>query len=328
MAAISVVVPVYKVEPYLSRCVDSILNQSFSDFELILVDDGSPDRCGALCDAYASRDHRVHVIHQPNGGLSAARNTGICWALEHSDSQWLAFVDSDDWVHGDYLKRLYEAAVETGARISACGFVRTEGEPIAPVEGGYRCLTAEDFYCSGEIPSGIAAIAWNKLYSKPLFNNVRFPVGKLHEDEFTTYRVIFSVDKVAYTPAGLYAYFQNTQGIMLSKWNPRRMHILEAVEQQMADAKQWENTRLYHKAVNHYIYAIHEQLMASDMEYHLQLRKKYRHALKLGRQCGVFRVSWNHLWAYEEAYPVKLMWWALFQGRKLLDQLCRKDKEA
>ena len=98
MANISVIVPVYKVEAFLNRCVDSILCQTYEDFEIILVDDGSPDTCGALCDEYARKDGRVHVIHQENGGLSAARNTGIDWAFANSTSRWLAFVDSDDWV--------------------------------------------------------------------------------------------------------------------------------------------------------------------------------------------------------------------------------------
>ena len=103
MPQISVIVPVYKVEPYLRRCVDSILGQTFTDFELILVDDGSPDNCPAICDEYARKDTRVHVIHQENGGLSAARNAGIDWAFANSDSQWLTSVDSDEWVHPEML---------------------------------------------------------------------------------------------------------------------------------------------------------------------------------------------------------------------------------
>ena len=113
MSEISVIVPVYKVEQFSHRCVDSILHQSFTDFELILVDDGSPDQCGAICEAYAAGDARIHVIHQKNGGLSAARNTGIDYVMEHSKSHWLAFVDSDDWVHPDYLQMLYMTARET-----------------------------------------------------------------------------------------------------------------------------------------------------------------------------------------------------------------------
>ena len=120
MANISVIVPVYKVEQFLSRCVDSILAQTYPDFEVILVDDGSPDNCGEICDGYARTDSRIHVIHQENGGLSAARNSGIDWTFENSDSRWLAFVDSDDWVHPDFLKVLYETAEQTLCKISAC----------------------------------------------------------------------------------------------------------------------------------------------------------------------------------------------------------------
>lgn len=321
MALISVIVPVYKVEAYLRRCVDSILNQSFSDFELILVDDGSPDGSGAICDAYGAADFRVHVIHQKNGGLSAARNSGVEWALHHSDSQWIAFVDSDDWVHEDYLRLLYQAATETGCRISACGFVRTAGEPLPDIQENYQKHSSADFYCGEELPAGTAAITWNKLYHKELFEHCRFPVGKLHEDEFTTYRLIFRVDAVAYVPAGLYAYFQNREGIMLSQWNPRRLHILEAVEQQMEDAKAWGNDRFYKKAVKHYIYAIHEQLCVCHRVYYKELRRKYRRALKLGRETEVFPLCWNDLWAYEEAYPCKLLWWLLFKGKSWMDKL-------
>ena len=110
MPTISVIVPVYKVEPYLNRCVDSILRQTYQDFELILVDDGSPDRCGEICDEYARQDSRVHVIHKENGGLSDARNAGIDWVEANSDSRWLIFADSDDWVHPELLARLLDAA--------------------------------------------------------------------------------------------------------------------------------------------------------------------------------------------------------------------------
>jgi len=148
MANISVIVPVYKVEAFLSRCVESILAQTYRDFELILVDDGSPDGCGVLCDGYARRDSRVHVIHQENGGLSAARNTGIDWVFANSVSRWIAFVDSDDWVHPDFLKVLYETAEKTACKLSVCDYFRTAGEdfPVQP-DGEARKLSSDDYYC-------------------------------------------------------------------------------------------------------------------------------------------------------------------------------------
>ena len=178
MAAISVIVPIYKVEAFLHRCVDSILAQTFADFDLVLVDDGSPDSCGDICEEYARKDGRIHVIHQKNGGLSAARNTGIDWAQANSGSQWLAFVDSDDWVHPDFLLRLYTMVQETGCLLSACGYFRTGGGDF-PAMGApeYHVLSADDYYCPDEAGEDVPAIAWNKLYHKSLFDTLRYPEG-------------------------------------------------------------------------------------------------------------------------------------------------------
>lgn len=125
---LSIIVPVYNTEKYLNRCIDSILAQTFMDFELILVDDGSPDNCGAICDENAAKDSRVHVIHQENCGQSAARNAGIDWVFAHSDSKWISLVDSDDWVHPQMLERLYHAVLEHNVKVSICGYEETSGD--------------------------------------------------------------------------------------------------------------------------------------------------------------------------------------------------------
>ena len=311
MPNISVIVPVYKVEPYLSRCVDSILAQTYRDFELILVDDGSPDRCGELCEEYARKDGRVHVIHQENGGLSAARNTGIDWAWANSTSRWLAFVDSDDWVHPAFLQTLYTTAEQTLCKISACGFYHTQGEDI-PLQTDFtvECLSADDYYC-GNVHESATPTACNKLYKQSLFKNLRYPIGKLHEDEFTTYRAIYAAGKIGVTPARLYAYYQNPEGIMRSQWNPRRMHMLEAFEQQIAFAQETGNARLLSKTAEQYIYSTYEQLSQAQVIYRKELRRKLRSGLKLGRDCGCFPLEKSRLWAYEKAYPVKPMWWLI-----------------
>lgn len=327
MPKISVIVPVYKVEQFLARCVNSVLNQTFFDFELILVDDGSPDRCGTICDLFAAEDSRIHVIHQKNGGLSAARNAGLDWVYANSDSQWIAFIDSDDWVHPVYLQELYKAAESTGCKISACGFFKTSEGPFPEIYGeSSRCMSADDFYCSEAIHGGVTAVVWNKLYHRTLLEEIRFPAGKLHEDEFTTFRVVYNAGRIAVLEMPLYAYYQNPEGIMLSKWSPRRLHIVEAFEYQIAYASEHNLDQFYRKAVRDLIYSIHSQLIASEEVYHAQLRIKYRIALQQGRACGVFPLCWDCLWAYEEAYPVKLFWWSLFKGRHLLDRLLGKDK--
>ena len=326
MPAISVIVPVYKVEAFLNRCVDSLLGQSYSDFQLILVDDGSPDRCGAICEEYAARDSRVHVIHQKNAGLSAARNTGIDWSLENTSSQWLAFVDSDDWVHREYLQRLYTAAVQTGCKMAVCDFFQTAGGGFPEcLEEEAKTYPADEYYCSEEIHGGRSAVAWNKLYHRSLFQSLRYPVGKLHEDEFLTYQLAFAAERVAVLRSKLYAYYQNPQGIILSQWNPRRMHILEAAREQIAFAKQTGNDRFLCKAVEQYIMCCDDQLQKADPQYHRQLRKQLRQGLKLGRECGVFPLTVDRLWAYEKAYPVKPFWWLFFKIHGLVAGLRRKE---
>ena len=316
MPEISVIVPVYKVEAFLHRCVDSILCQSFRDFQLILVDDGSPDSCGDICEAYAAKDPRIHVIHQKNGGLSAARNTGIEYVLENSSSHWLAFVDSDDWVHPDYLKILYATAEETSCKLSACGFFRTEGEDFPQLQdGSAQRLSADDYYC-GQIHGGVTAVAWNKLYHRSLFKKLRYPIGKLHEDEFTTYQAVYQTGCVGVTEAALYAYYQNPEGIMRSQWNPRRMHVLEAFEQQIVFAEAKGNQRLLNKIAEQYIYSVYEHLNKAQKVYRKELRRKLRAGLKRGRECGCFPRNQGNLWAYEAAYPCKLFWWFLSRVQK------------
>ena len=326
MAEISVIVPVYKVEAYLHRCVDSILAQSFPDFDLVLVDDGSPDGCGAICDGYARQDKRIHVIHQENGGLSAARNAGIDWAMANSGSQWLAFVDSDDWVHPNFLLRLYTIVQETGCLLSTCGFFRTEGEDFPALSvPEYHALSADDYYCPEERRGEVPAIACAKLYHKSLFNSLRFPVGKLHEDEFTTYLAVYRAGKVGVTREALYAYYQNPVGIMLSRWTPRRLDILEATENQIAFARENGSQRLMKKAVRQYICSAYEQIGfvkqwqgPEKREYLKMLRKKLRQGLRDGKNYGLYPFSREFSWVYEEAYPMKPFWWLYSRGGQLL----------
>lgn len=232
MANIGVVVPVYKVEPYLRRCVDSILGQTYPDFSLILVDDGSPDRSGEICDWYAGKDPRVRVIHQSNGGLSAARNTAIDLLIREHTVQWITFIDSDDWVHPQMLELLFSGAREHQTAIASCGFAETTGEmpAVAKEVCSFETWSAKDFYLQHFVN---ATIACAKLYHISCFDGVRYPAGKLHEDEFVTYRLLFSNRKLAVTFAPLYCYYINPQGITKSGWTARRLDAWEALDQQL-----------------------------------------------------------------------------------------------
>ena len=224
---ISVIVPVYRTEALLPRCMDALLGQDFTDFELIAVDDGSPDNSGALLDEYAARDGRVRVIHRENGGLSAARNSGI----EAARGAYLAFVDSDDWVEPTFLSAMFEALTEEGADIAACGYVNDEGEK-------HRVYTVDRRVTFGSkeglermcYNDGYYVTAWDKLYKRELFDGVRYPEGKLFEDTATTFYLTDKAEKIVLATGLGYHYVVNPESITNGKWNPGKLDYIGAAE--------------------------------------------------------------------------------------------------
>ncbi len=202
---ISIIVPVYKVEAYLEDCVESLLSQTFEDFELILVDDGSPDRCPFMCDAYASKDARVSVIHQGNAGLSAARNQGIA----HAKGTYLTFVDSDDWVHPSYLETLHSLIEDHQATLAIVALHPTKQKIIIgelqplPVRLMTTQEAIEGLYGEHHLTMSVAC---GKLYHKSIFKALRFEVGKVHEDEYFNYLAYDQAKRIVFTPLALYYY--------------------------------------------------------------------------------------------------------------------------
>ena len=232
MELISVIVPVYKVEPYLERCIKSVLEQTYTRFELILVDDGSPDRCGEICDEYAKKDTRIRVIHQENAGVSKARNVGIELAIENDESEWISFIDSDDWIHPKYLENLYNAVKVEGTEVSVCKYVITSNDScrfLGEIER--EVISPERLLRKSQ---SLTTVAWGKLYKKRLFLDIRYPVGKIREDAFVTWKVLFKVEKIAFISMPLYAYFQSKDSIMRSKWTINHLDVIEAYEEQLA----------------------------------------------------------------------------------------------
>lgn len=251
MPIISVIVPVYKVEQYIHRCINSILEQSFADFELILIDDGSPDNCGTICDEYAKVDNRVRVIHQENGGLSAARNTGIDWVMQNSGSEWITFVDSDDWVKNNYLERLFEAVQKYGSKVSVGDFKKvSDTETVKNFETEIIEINPEELWISNRAN---ATVAWGKLYGKNLFEEIRYPIGRIHEDEFVTYKLLFPLEKIAYVQECLYMYFQNDEGIMNTSWSLKRLDALDAFEEQLKFFKKGKFKQVFYDTERIYI---------------------------------------------------------------------------
>lgn len=222
---ISVVVPVYKVEKYLDECVSSILSQTYNNIEVILVDDGSPDNCPAMCDEWAKRDSRVRVIHKPNGGLSDARNAGI----DASTGKYLMFIDSDDYIKPNMAEKLYETIRAEDADICACNL-------IACYEDREEIVGAREYVSAG--PEKILRMiydqtafpitAWNKLYKRECFDRVRFPKGKICEDAATTYLFVHNSKRVVKIPDALYCYRIRPESIMTSSFSKKRMDEEEA----------------------------------------------------------------------------------------------------
>ena len=232
MPEISVIVPVYRVEPYLRRCVDSILSQTFTDFELILVDDGSPDNCGAICDEYALKDSRVRVIHKQNGGLSDARNAGI----DMAKGEFLTFIDSDDLVAPEYLNRLYRSIKSSAAEISICNMLPFKDGSSPQIEeqnsnDSKRIISGRDACLSIYRMDGTVPImAWGKLYKSSLFNGIRYPVGLIHEDDATTPKLFYLANKIAQIGDKLYLYRSRADSIMSQPFSAKRFDCLSAVD--------------------------------------------------------------------------------------------------
>lgn len=228
---ISVIVPIYNVEMYLERCIQSIQNQTYTNLEIILVDDGSPDKCGEICDRYAALDDRIKVIHKANGGLADARNCGI----DIATGEYIAFVDSDDFIHPQMYEKLAEVIKlqQADVVISSWKKVRQNEQICFEKISGttdIKLLDRDDIQSSYfEQPDSriTYTVAWNKLYRRTCFEEQRFPKGKLHEDEFVTFKILYNADKVAYIPDELYFYLVRDVSIM-GKFSVKRFDIFDA----------------------------------------------------------------------------------------------------
>lgn len=328
MPEISVIVPVYKVEPYLERCIDSILNQTFRNYELILVDDGSPDRCPDICEEYKKKDDRVIVIHQLNGGLSAARNRGIEWAKEHSDSCWISFVDGDDWVHPRFLEILLYAAKEKKVSVSCCQFhrIRDNNGTTDIQDIIIKTRPPEEVYCSSS-GIGVEAYSFRFLYEKKLFCNVSFPIGKIYEDLFTTPKLIFQSSYIADVNQKLYYYFYREDSLSHSVWTPRQLDIIEAYEENLRYFTGYSSKKLMHCLSHGYLVELHSQYLqlqrcnidkAEKKRLQKMIKRKIRFALVYYAKTAGINLN-NSSYIYAAAYPylTNIYWFLKGQISKL-----------
>lgn len=223
---VSVIIPVYNVEQYLNKCIKSIMNQTYQNWELILVDDGSMDNSSVICDDWAEKDKRIQVIHKSNGGLSDARNTGF----NVSKGEYISFIDSDDWVEPDFIETL-ALHLDQGADIADCATRLCDEQDNTLFVRGFsqeKVLDTQQAMISLIKESGMYQTVWNKLYKRDVIVNIYFPRGKYNEDDFWTWKVFRNAKNVSVSPKPLYNYLQRKGSIMGNSYSLRRLDELEA----------------------------------------------------------------------------------------------------
>lgn len=209
---ISIIVPVYQVEQYLRQCIESILNQTYKQLEILLIDDESADSSGIICEEYAAIDSRIRVFHIPHSGLSAARNKGI----EESRGEWIGFVDSDDWLEREMYSSLLSAAEQSGADIAICGFSSTNGKKTKLSVGTY----SSDQAMENLLDSSIGNTVWNKLYRRELFASIHFQEGRNYEDIAIQHLLFRQVQKSPRLP--------HVHGEIAPSWRKNTVHVVKS----------------------------------------------------------------------------------------------------
>lgn len=263
MDLISVIIPVYNVEKYLSKCLESIVQQTFSNLEIILVDDGSPDRCPTICDTWAKRDPRIRVIHKENGGLSDARNAG----MNAANGELIGFIDSDDWVERDFFQSLYDAMSKHHADIAECAtFYDAEDGTLLHIreEATGSFLDYKEALRRLILEDGVYQTVWNKLYRREILTGIDFAVGKCNEDDFWTYRVFDRGNGIATVKRPLYHYLQRSTSITGVGYSVKRLDGLEARFERMQYLQKYDELK-----------KIVRQQFALDCMWHMQCALLY-----------------------------------------------------
>lgn len=226
---ISIIVPIYNVEKYLPKCIESIIGQTYKDLEIFLVDDGSTDSSGIICDRYKAKDKRIHVLHKKNGGLSDARNV----AIDIATGQYVFFVDGDDYINRKTIASLYENASKTGADIVTTDYVALfeyESPKYERPTNSVVVLNTQDALENLMYQKDVKTSAWGKLYKSELFSGIRYPKGKICEDLPTTYLLFAKAKLICLTKTKMYYYLQRSNSILNSNFNVGRMDALDFAE--------------------------------------------------------------------------------------------------
>ena len=307
---ISVVIPIYNVEAYLQKCIESIVNQTYPNLEIILVDDGSPDNCGQICDLWGEKDYRIIVIHKKNGGLSDARNAGVAT----SSGKYLTFIDSDDYVSSDYIEYLWTLLKIEQADISCGNFLSVYGQ-----KEDFQVQPKEKYYCLSNVQtcqellkfrSIQLTVAWGKLYKKQFLEQNPFPVGRCHEDEAVMYKIFYASQKVVVGNRKIYGYYQsNTNSITKSRTSKKVNDAIQALEERLDFFKQKNEPELYRMSLRPYLVLLVNEAAEGNKDCQYKLKNYNLHdillhkgSLKLKSQFLFYKLtgkSLNHILHWE-----------------------------
>ena len=300
---VSIIVPVYNVEQYLKECIESILAQTWKNFEVILVDDGSTDSSGKICDEYSQKKEFISVIHKKNGGLSSARNAGI----DVAQGDYLAFIDSDDVVHPRYLSELVAIVKREKADLAACNFCvgsLCRWKNFSEVKYDIRCN--EDVLKKMNDNDVVVTVAWNKLYHAKFFREygLRYPVGKIHEDMFLTPQILYYTKKMVITNEQLYFYRQRENSIMNSSFSIKQLDALDAIEFRIELFQHWNKQYLQASEYESYIRKsneLYKKMKEEETDLYIEAQERIKTKMKDFRnKKSIFNMlSWK--------YRIKLM---------------------
>lgn len=280
---LSVIVPIFRVEKYLDKCVQSLLAQTYKDLEIILVDDGSDDGCPAMCDSYAKMDPRIKVVHKGNGGLSDARNAG----LEVATGEYIAFADSDDYVH----PQMYEAMVTVMEENAAVDMVVCPFQKVGDNENDadekasigkkkYKILEhAEVVRQMFQKNYEMYIVAWDKVFRKKMWDDLRYPLGRIHEDQFTTYKTLYESRKVGLMEEPLYYYRIRGNSIMGNYKPKAALDDIDALHEKMeyfAQGEEWEYAACVSRSLEHIVYHYHKAKKSGADEVAKQIRAMFK----------------------------------------------------
>lgn len=298
---ITIIIPIYKVEEFLDECIQSVVGQTHKNMEIILVDDGSPDQCPDMCDVWAKKDSRIKVIHKANGGLSDARNAG----LDITTGEYIAFVDSDDWILPDMYEKMLNVLNQEHADICACNIKscyadheETWGCKEYTIGNSEQILDL--LYSDTKYP----VAAWNKLYRRECWENLRFPVGKICEDAFTTYKLVHNAKRIVQIPEALYCYRIRSQSIMTSAFCDKRMNEEEAWRVNYQFVRE-HYPQLYRKSFRFYLQKVHGLIRSISKEQKVEYKQQYDYLKNIMRKNIKFILFQSGLsWKYRIKYII------------------------